>query len=87
MFFKAGTRRALQKVGLQKCSKRLYHPTVLPSLISTTSPEFISKKEAMDDLIEELDAKTAKARLGGGATAQERMRSRGKLLPRERCVD
>ncbi|KAJ3894158.1 carboxyl transferase [Lentinula edodes] len=86
MFFKAGTRKALQKVCLQKCSKRLYHPTVLPSLISTTSPEFISKKEAMDDLIEELDAKTAKARLGGGATAQERMRSRGKLLPRERLA-
>ncbi|KAJ4498872.1 carboxyl transferase [Lentinula lateritia] len=69
-----------------KCSKRLYHPTVLPSLISTTSPEFISKKEAMDDLIEELDAKTAKARLGGGATAQQRMRSRGKLLPKERLA-
>ncbi|KAL0067681.1 hypothetical protein AAF712_005396 [Marasmius tenuissimus] len=38
----------------------------------------------MDSLVAEFEAKTAEARLGGGAKAAERMRSKGKRLPRER---
>lgn len=38
----------------------------------------------MDGLVDEFEAKTAQARLGGGPKAQEKMKSRGKLLPRER---
>ncbi|KAE9409938.1 carboxyl transferase [Gymnopus androsaceus JB14] len=89
MFSRAGTRKPLINRFLRdKCSiyKRSYHATVLPSLISTTSPEFISKKEAMDGLVDEFEAKTAQARLGGGPKAQEKMKSRGKLLPRERLA-
>ena len=38
----------------------------------------------MDQLVADLDEKLAQAREGGGAKAAERMRSRGKKLPRER---
>lgn len=38
----------------------------------------------MDQVIADLDAKLAVAREGGGAKAAERMRSKGKKLPRER---
>ncbi|KAF9448234.1 carboxyl transferase [Macrolepiota fuliginosa MF-IS2] len=38
----------------------------------------------MDELIKDLERKMAKARLGGGPKAAERMRSKGKKLPRER---
>ncbi|KAG6903394.1 hypothetical protein C0995_005417 [Termitomyces sp. Mi166 len=76
---------------LQKClrraiasSRRSYHATVLPSLISTSSPEFIAKAQAMDELVADFEAKMAKARAGGSAKAAERMRSKGKKLPRER---
>ncbi|KAJ3479344.1 hypothetical protein NLI96_g9130 [Meripilus lineatus] len=64
--------------------RRTYHASVLPSLISTSSPEFTAKAEAMDELVADLEAKTAAARVGGGAKAAERMRSKGKKLPRER---
>ena len=67
-------------------AKRFYHPAVLPSLISTASPEFKAKSEAMDALISDLEAKLASVRQGGGPKAAERMRSKGKKLPRERCV-
>ncbi len=63
---------------------RLYHASVLPSLWSTTSPEFTAKAESMEALIADFEAKTAEARLGGGSKALERMISRGKKLPRER---
>ncbi|KAF8204752.1 carboxyl transferase domain-containing protein [Pholiota molesta] len=45
--------------------------SVLPSLISTATPEFQAKAKAMDELT---------ARQGGGAKAAERMRSKGKRL-------
>ncbi|EIW82276.1 carboxyl transferase [Coniophora puteana RWD-64-598 SS2] len=61
-----------------------YHASVLPSLISTASPEFKAKAEAMDSLVADLEAKAAQARLGGGQKAADRMRSKGKKLPRER---
>lgn len=38
----------------------------------------------MDALVADFEAKTATARLGGGVKAAERMRSKGKKLPRER---
>ena len=66
--------------------RRAYHPNVLPSLISTSSPEFKAKSEAMDALVKDLEAKFAAVRQGGGPKAAERMRSKGKKLPRERYV-
>jgi 3-methylcrotonyl-CoA carboxylase beta subunit len=65
---------------------RGYHASVLPSLISTASPEFQAKSTAMDELVHDLEDKMAKARLGGGPRAAERMRNKGKKLPRERLV-
>jgi 3-methylcrotonyl-CoA carboxylase beta subunit len=38
----------------------------------------------MDELVADLDVKLQEARLGGGVKAAERMRGKGKLLPRER---
>jgi 3-methylcrotonyl-CoA carboxylase beta subunit len=38
----------------------------------------------MDQVVADLDAKLAAAREGGGTKAAERMRSKGKKLPRER---
>ncbi|KAJ4479233.1 carboxyl transferase [Lentinula aciculospora] len=86
--FRVRNCKPIQRIRLHESSttRRLYHATVLPSMVYTTSPEFVSKKQAMDSLVEELEAKTAKARLGGGAKAQERMKNRGKLLPRERLA-
>ncbi|KAH8106300.1 carboxyl transferase [Cristinia sonorae] len=66
--------------------RRPYHASVLPSTISTTSPEFKAKAADMDALVADFEAKTAAARLGGGAKAAERMRSKGKKLPRERLA-
>lgn len=65
---------------------RTYHGSVLPSLISASSPEFVAKSTAMDELVADLERKAAEARLGGGVKASERMRSKGKKLPRERYV-
>jgi len=65
---------------------RSYHAaSVLPSLVSSSSPEFQARAEAMDQVVADLDAKLAAARAGGGAKAAERMRNKGKRLPRERC--
>jgi 3-methylcrotonyl-CoA carboxylase beta subunit len=38
----------------------------------------------MDELVKDFETKMAQARLGGGPKAAERMRSKGKKLPRER---
>lgn len=40
----------------------------------------------MEALIADVEAKMTDARLGGGQKAAERMQSKGKKLPRERCV-
>ncbi|KIL70277.1 hypothetical protein M378DRAFT_68009 [Amanita muscaria Koide BX008] len=77
-------RRPLSRTWRVPSMPRSYHASVLPSLISTTSPEFIAKANAMDELVADLEKRTAEARLGGGAKAAERMRSKGKKLPRER---
>ena len=67
-------------------SRRAYHPAVLPSFLSTAAPEFKEKANAMDALVADLEGRLAKVRQGGGPKAAERMRSKGKKLPRERCV-
>lgn len=59
---------------------------MLPSVISTLSPEFKGKAAAMDALVNDVEQKMSVARQGGGTKAAERMRSKGKLLPRERSV-
>ncbi|KIK04716.1 hypothetical protein K443DRAFT_4471 [Laccaria amethystina LaAM-08-1] len=63
---------------------RSYHASVLPTFISTSSPEFTAKSLAMDELVRDLETKLAEARQGGGFKASERMRNKGKRLPRER---
>jgi len=40
----------------------------------------------MDSLVQEFETKVAEARQGGGPKAADRMKSRGKKLPRERYV-
>ncbi|KAI1789012.1 carboxyl transferase [Ganoderma leucocontextum] len=67
-------------------ARRAYHPNVLPSLISTASPEFKAKSDSMDALVKDLEEKFAAVRQGGGPKAAERMRSKGKKLPRERLA-
>ncbi|KAG9317350.1 carboxyl transferase [Chiua virens] len=67
-------------------TRRLYHASVLPSLVSPTSSEFKQKAENMDALVSDLKAKIAYAKQGGGPKVQERMRSKGKRLPRERLA-
>ncbi|KAJ7639134.1 carboxyl transferase [Roridomyces roridus] len=78
------TRRTLSSSVSRRAPRRQYHATVLPSLVSTASPEFAEKAAAMDVLVADLEARTAEARLGGGAKTAERFRSKGKKLPRER---
>ncbi|KAI0771968.1 carboxyl transferase [Trametes elegans] len=85
MWFAARSIRLAQR-SLALSGQRSYHPSVLPSLISTTSPEFKAKAESMDGLVADLEAKLAKVRQGGGSKAAERMRGKGKKLPRERLA-
>jgi len=58
----------------------------LTSAVSTTSPEFLERAAAMDALVHQLEADLAAVREGGGPKAQQKMKSKGKLLPRERWV-
>lgn len=44
----------------------------------------MAKAAAMDELVRDLEEKMATARQGGGTKAAERMRAKGKSLPRER---
>ena len=53
---------------------RRYNASVLPSLVSTSSPEFLAKARAMDELIGDYEAKLAQVRQGGGVKAQEEER-------------
>ena len=69
---------------LSSYHSRAYHAAVLSSHVATSSPEFIAKAAAMDELVKDLEVKVATARQGGGARAAERMRTKGKTLPRER---
>ena len=56
----------------------------IQSQIDTASEEFAANRAAMEKLVEELAANTAKIAEGGGARYAERHKSRGKLLARER---
>jgi 3-methylcrotonyl-CoA carboxylase beta subunit len=67
-------------------SKRTYYPSILPNTVNASIPEFKEKAQAMDELVADLESKLAHAKEGGGSKAQEKMRSKGKKLPRERCV-
>ena len=58
--------------------------TVLKSAVSPRSPDFKENQAAMAGLVDQLRAKVAKIKDGGGEKARERHLSRGKLLPRER---
>ncbi|KAJ3540298.1 hypothetical protein NMY22_g4362 [Coprinellus aureogranulatus] len=63
---------------------RRYHASILPSLVQTGTPEFAAKTKAMDDLVADVESKLREVRQGGGVKAQQRHKSKGKLLPRER---
>ena len=67
------TRRLLWRVARRTpiLNRRQFSADVLPSLVSTASPEFAQKKEAMDALVGDFEAKVADARRGGGAAVEE----------------
>ena len=54
---------------------------ILHTQINTRSPEFATNQAAMLTQVDELRALLARIHEGGGAKAQERHTSRGKLLP------
>jgi len=58
--------------------------TVIKTQINTRSPQFAENDAAMREVIADLHSKLEEIKQGGGAKAQERHLSRGKLLPRER---
>jgi 3-methylcrotonyl-CoA carboxylase beta subunit len=58
--------------------------TTLKSKINNRSGEFLANVAHMQTLVDDLEAKVAEVRLGGGESYQQRHQSRGKLLPRER---
>lgn len=60
--------------------------SVFESKLSSRSPEFVANHQAMSALVEELSQRLERVRQGGGAKAQERHLSRGKLLPRQRIA-
>jgi len=57
-----------------------------PSRLKTGSDEFKAASARMRGLVEELQARLAEAREGGGAAARERHTARGKLPVRERIA-
>ena len=59
---------------------------VLDGAVQANSPEFAENRAAMAELVEELKNKTAEVAAGGGAKAQERHTSRGKLFVRDRIA-
>jgi len=58
--------------------------SILHSQTDTRSAAFAANRTAMLALVGDLDARLGRIREGGGPAAQERHRSRGKLLARER---
>jgi len=58
--------------------------TVIKTQINTRTPQFAENEAAMREVIADLHKKLDEVKQGGGAKAQERHLSRGKLLPRER---
>ncbi|KAF9349106.1 Methylcrotonoyl-CoA carboxylase beta chain, mitochondrial [Mortierella sp. AD094] len=58
--------------------------TILPNKIDVHKPEFKEKAARMQALVDDMNAKVAEIKLGGGKAARERHVARGKLLPRDR---
>ena len=56
----------------------------LPTRVNNADPSFSENKEANLALVTELNERLATARVGGGGKYEERHRSRGKFLARER---
>jgi 3-methylcrotonyl-CoA carboxylase beta subunit len=57
---------------------------ILHSSLSRQDPAFQANAAAMNVLVDDLRAKVAEVKLGGGARARDKHLSRGKLLPRDR---
>ena len=57
---------------------------ILESKVNPHSPEYTGNQERMSQLVQALRDLTQTISEGGGAKAQEKHLSRGKLLPRER---
>ncbi|KAG8926705.1 hypothetical protein FRC02_008720 [Tulasnella sp. 418] len=73
----AGTQKSLRQW-------RSFHQSVLPNLVSTTSPEFEGKSNSMNELVADLQNKLAEARKGGSPKEIEKLKKQGKKTPRER---
>ncbi|WP_127346420.1 carboxyl transferase domain-containing protein [Pseudidiomarina mangrovi] len=58
--------------------------TLITSTINAKDPTFQANHEAMQKVVDDLYAKVAQIKQGGGAKYQERHLARGKLLPRQR---
>ena len=58
--------------------------SILKSQINRNAPDYAVNCAAMQALVSDLRALLAQVAEGGGAKAQERHLSRGKLLPRQR---
>ena len=52
--------------------------------MNSRSEEFKQNKQAMQELVDDLNQLAAKIQLGGGEKAREKHLARGKLLPRQR---
>ncbi len=57
---------------------------VLDTKLNARSADFLANAAVMRGLVDDLNAQTAKAALGGGEAARAKHTGRGKLLPRER---
>jgi 3-methylcrotonyl-CoA carboxylase beta subunit len=57
---------------------------VLDTKLNARSADFLANAAVMRGLVDDLNAQTAKATLGGGEAARAKHTGRGKLLPRER---
>jgi len=58
--------------------------SVIESKLLTSSRDFVSNREAMENSVADLREKAATIAVGGSERAREKHLSRGKLLPRER---
>ncbi|CEG78676.1 Putative Methylcrotonoyl-CoA carboxylase subunit beta [Rhizopus microsporus] len=58
--------------------------SVLPNLVEPASASFKENAERMQQLVDDLNLKTEKIKLGGGEAARQRHLSRKKMLPRDR---
>ncbi|KAG0320919.1 Methylcrotonoyl-CoA carboxylase beta chain, mitochondrial [Dissophora globulifera] len=73
-------------VGLVRTYHRAFEDQslILPNNIDTHKPEFKDNAARMQALVDDMNAKVAEIKLGGGKVARDRHISRKKLLPRDR---